>query len=110
MPTIGTRFGTRGLSIGPHRGRSTTTAEFPAPTPALPTAQLRSDAPTSGRERTQVLVRRERTVHAERLLQARAPQCSTAHPFSSPSQRVARMSRSCCCPLTFADLVDAGGH
>ena len=32
MPTIGTRFGTRGLSIGPHRGRSTTTAEFPAPT------------------------------------------------------------------------------
>ena len=34
MPGIGTRFGTRGLSIGPHRGRSTTTAEFPAPTPA----------------------------------------------------------------------------
>ena len=33
MPGIGTRFGTRGLSIGPHRGRSTTTAEFPAPTP-----------------------------------------------------------------------------
>ena len=32
MPGIGTRFGTRGLSIGPHRGRSTTTAEFPAPT------------------------------------------------------------------------------
>ena len=31
-PGIGTRFGTRGLSIGPHRGRSTTTAEFPAPT------------------------------------------------------------------------------
>ena len=28
MPGIGTR----GLSIGPHRGRSTTTAEFPAPT------------------------------------------------------------------------------
>ena len=26
------RFGTRGLSIGLHRGRSTTTAEFPAPT------------------------------------------------------------------------------
>ena len=35
MPTIGTRFGTRGLSIGPHRGRSTTTAEFPAPTCVL---------------------------------------------------------------------------
>ena len=32
MPTIGTRFGTRRISIGPHRGRSTTTAEFPAPT------------------------------------------------------------------------------
>ena len=32
MPGIGTRFGTRGLSIGPHRGTSTTTAEFPAPT------------------------------------------------------------------------------
>ena len=32
MPGIGTRFGTRGLSIGPHRGRSTTTAEFSAPT------------------------------------------------------------------------------
>ena len=31
-PGIGTRFGTRGLSIGPHRGRSTITAEFPAPT------------------------------------------------------------------------------
>ena len=31
-PGIGTRFGTRGLSIGPHRDRSTTTAEFPAPT------------------------------------------------------------------------------
>ena len=31
-PGIGTRFGTRGLSIGPHRSRSTTTAEFPAPT------------------------------------------------------------------------------
>ena len=30
-PGIGTRFGTRGLSIGPHRGKSTTTAEFPAP-------------------------------------------------------------------------------
>ena len=29
---IGTRFGTRGLNIGPHRGASTTTAEFPAPT------------------------------------------------------------------------------
>ena len=35
MPTIGTRFGTQGLSIGPHRGRSTTTAEFPAPTGSL---------------------------------------------------------------------------
>ena len=33
MPGIGTRFGTRGLSIGGHRGRSTTTTEFPAPTP-----------------------------------------------------------------------------
>ena len=32
MPGIGTRFGTRGLSIGPHSDRSTTTAEFPAPT------------------------------------------------------------------------------
>ena len=32
MPGIGTRFGTQGLSIGPHRGKSTTTAEFPAPT------------------------------------------------------------------------------
>ena len=31
-PGIGTRFGTRRISIGPHRGRSTTTAEFPAPT------------------------------------------------------------------------------
>ena len=31
-PGIGTRFGTRGLNIGPHRGRSTTTAEFRAPT------------------------------------------------------------------------------
>ena len=31
-PGIGTRFGTRGLNIGPHRGRSTTTAEFSAPT------------------------------------------------------------------------------
>ena len=31
-PGIGTRFGTQGPSIGPHRGRSTTTAEFPAPT------------------------------------------------------------------------------
>ena len=28
-------IGTRGLSIGPHRGRSTTTAEFPAPTGSL---------------------------------------------------------------------------
>ena len=34
-PGIGTRFGTRGLNIGPHRGRSTTTAEFPAPTCVL---------------------------------------------------------------------------
>ena len=32
MPGIGTRFGTQGLSIGPHRGKSTTTAEFPTPT------------------------------------------------------------------------------
>ena len=31
MPGIGTRFGTRGLSIGPHRGRSTTTTECSAP-------------------------------------------------------------------------------
>ena len=35
MPGIGTRFGTQGLRIGPHRGRSTTTAEFPAPTCVL---------------------------------------------------------------------------
>ena len=34
-PGIGTRFGTQGPSIGPHRGRSTTTAEFPAPTGLL---------------------------------------------------------------------------
>ena len=32
MPGIGTRFGTRGISIGPHRGRSTPTTEFSAPT------------------------------------------------------------------------------
>ena len=42
-PRIGTRFGTRRISIGPHRGRSTTTAEFPAPTrfgrPGTPTDQ-----------------------------------------------------------------------
>ena len=31
MSGIGTRFGTQGLSIAPHRGTSTTTAEFPAP-------------------------------------------------------------------------------
>ena len=37
MPGIGTRFGTRGLSIGPHRGASTTAAEFPAPTCNAPT-------------------------------------------------------------------------
>ena len=34
-PGIGTRFGTRRLSIGPHRGTSTTAAEFPAPTCVL---------------------------------------------------------------------------
>ena len=34
-PGIGTRFGTRGLNIGSDRGRSTTTAEFPAPTCVL---------------------------------------------------------------------------
>ena len=35
MPGIGTRFGTRGIRIGRHRCRSTTTAEFPAPTCVL---------------------------------------------------------------------------
>ena len=35
MPEIGTRFGTRGFSIGPHRGRSTTTAELRAATGIL---------------------------------------------------------------------------
>ena len=34
-PGIGTRYGTRRISIGPHHGRSTTTAEFPAPTGQL---------------------------------------------------------------------------
>ena len=32
MPGIGTRFGTRRISIGPHRCRSTPTTEFSAPT------------------------------------------------------------------------------
>ena len=53
-PGIGTRFGTRGLSIGLHRGRSTTTAEFSAPTGSCAGLDRRSGrtpaeaAPTPG--------------------------------------------------------------
>ena len=48
MPTIGTRFGTRGLSIGPHRGRSTPTAEFPAPTRCRSSNDCEANPPKRG--------------------------------------------------------------
>ena len=39
-----------------------------------------------------------------------AGQAALRYSLMSPPQRVARMIRSCCCPLAFGGLVDAGGR